>query len=134
MFFLKTNRSVGALPPKNCKYFFRCCTASCNIIIFNRPGVAGAVLQSPLSLIHWLRSFSSKSSKHHKSKTIRASDLKFCHNVHLLTQCSPHVMCHASCVTCHMSPLMCHLSHVTCHVAPVTCDMYFFFGGGGQLV
>ena len=61
-------------------------------VMFNRPGIAGAVLQSaPID-----RSFSSKSSKHHKSKTIRSRDLKFWHNVH-----------HQSCVGCHMSCVKC---------------------------
>ena len=68
--------------------------------LFNRPGVAGAVLQSSLSLIHWLSesSFSSKSSKFHKSQTRRARE-----NVH------PN----------NMSHVMCHMSHVTCHVSSV---------------
>ena len=45
-------------------------------------------------------SFSSKSSNHHKSQTIRAlGTWKFLQNVH-----------HMSCVMCHMSPVTCHLS------------------------
>ena len=47
-------------------------------------------------------SFSSKSSNHHKSQTIRAlGTWKFLQNVH-----------HMSCVMCHMSPVTCHLSLV----------------------
>ena len=63
-------------------------------------------------LINWLSqsSFSSKSSKHHKSQTIRAGDLKFWHNVHHLS----HVMFHVPCVICHVSPVTCHVSQVTC--------------------
>ena len=47
--------------------------------VFNRPGVAGAVLQIPPSLIDSVSnsSFPSKYSKHHNSQTVRARDLKF---------------------------------------------------------
>ena len=50
---------------------------------FNRPGEAGAVLQTALSLINklikWVSqsSFVKISSKHHTSQTVRAKDLKF---------------------------------------------------------
>ena len=52
-------------------------------------------------IIPWLShpTFSSKSSKHHKSQTVRARDLTFLHNVHHLT----HVMCHMSSVMCQFS-------------------------------
>ena len=79
----------------------------------NRPGVAGAVLQTPSSLINWFIhsvsqwSFPSKSSKHHISQK-------------KLTQCSLPVMCQMSHVTCHVS-------HVTCHMSHVTRDMSHFF-------
>ena len=43
--------------------------------IFNRPRVAGAVLQTPPSLIQ--RPFSSRSSEHHYTQTVRARELKF---------------------------------------------------------
>ena len=45
----------------------------------NRPGVAGAVLQRASSFIHsWINSsFSSRSSKHHNSQTLRARGLIF---------------------------------------------------------
>ena len=48
-------------------------------IVFNRPGAAGAILQTPLSLNNAFidGSLSSKSSKHHYSQTVRARDLKF---------------------------------------------------------
>ena len=47
--------------------------------IINRPGVAGAVLQTPSSLIHSLsqNSFSYRYSKHHKSQALRGRELKF---------------------------------------------------------
>ena len=86
--------------------------------MFNRPGVGGAVLQTPLSWIdsvnHW--SFSSKYSKHHKSQTVRARDLQFWHNVN-----------HLLCVMCQMSFVMCHMSYVTYHMSHVTCPMLQFF-------
>ena len=46
---------------------------------FNRPGVAGAVLQSPLSLINWFIewSFRSWSSRHCQSQIVRAGEVKF---------------------------------------------------------
>ena len=84
------------------------------LCVFKRPGVAGAVLQTPLSLTdklnNWLsqRSFSSRYSQYHKSQTVRARQLKFWENV-LTTPC---VMCHMSRVMCHVSRVTCHLSHV----------------------
>ena len=83
--------------------------------VFNRPCVAGAVLQTPSSLhrfihsfIHSLSqsSFSSKSSKYQKSQTIRGS-------WNFERMFSPYNMSHVPLVTCHMSYVMCHISHVT---------------------
>ena len=47
--------------------------------VINRPDVAGAVLQTPLTFIKLLikSAFSSKSSQHHKSQTVKARKLKF---------------------------------------------------------
>ena len=74
----------------------------------NRPGVAGALLQTPPSLInsvtHWCYSF--RSSEHHKSQTAIARELTFWENVHT----RPCVMRHVAHITCEMSPVMCHLS------------------------
>ena len=67
-------------------------------------------------------SFSSKSSEHLKSQSIRARDLNFWHNFHHLS-C---VMCHVSHVMCHMLCVTCHLSYVTCHMSPVTCHIYVY--------
>ena len=59
------------------------------------PGVAGAVLQTPLSfidlLINWFtqRNYSSKSSKHLHSQTVKAKNLKCWEQVHL----PPPVIC-----------------------------------------
>ena len=85
--------------------------------IFNRPGVAGAVLQTPLSLI-W-SSFSSRSSNHFPAQTKRARELKFWENVYP----PPNVTCHVSHVICHMSCVTCHMARVTCHVSCVTCHI-----------
>ena len=83
----------------------------CKTCIFNRPGVARAVLQSPPWLINSVTHPLVKiSSKHSQSQTGRARVLKFWENVH------PTL-----CVTCHVSCVTCHLSHVTCHMSPVTC-------------
>ena len=79
-------------------------------IIFNRPGVAGAVLQTPLLLIHTFinSSFSSKPSKYHYTQSIRAKELKFWENFH-------------------------HVSHVRCQVSGVRCLVSYisFFGQSG---
>ena len=83
---------------------------------FNRPCVARAVLQSPLSvidsLIKW--SFSSESSRHFTSQTVNAREMKFWENVH-----SPPS------VTCHMSGVSCQ---VPCVRRPVS---QFLFGQSG---
>ena len=76
--------------------------------VFNRPDVAGAVLQSPRSLIDSLSDpLVQISSKHCQSQTGRAWELKFWENVH--PTC---VMCQVSHVTCHMWHVMCHLEKV----------------------
>ena len=90
----------------------------------NRHGVAGAGLQPALPLIDWLTDlltdwfFSSQSSRHHKSQTVRARELKFWENV------GPH---HVSHVTCHVSYVRCQVSCVRCQVAGVRCDIFSFF-------
>ena len=60
-------------------------------VVINRPGVAGAVLQSPPSLTVQI------SFEHCQSQIRRARELKFWENVHPTI----YVMCHVSCVTCH---------------------------------
>ena len=86
------------------------------MILFNRPGVSGAVLRHSLinPFIHLLVQIS---SKHCQSRTGGARELKLWENVHP-TLC---VMCHKSHVTCHVSPVTFQVSHVTCHV-----KTYFF--------
>ena len=54
--------------------------------------------------------FSSKSSKHWYSQTIRTSELKFFENCHFA-------------ITCHVSPVMCLVSCVMCPVSSVTCHL-----------
>ena len=67
--------------------------------IFKIPGVAGAVLHTPLSLINSLgrSSFVEISSSNLHSQTVRARKLNFWEKVHLPPTC------HVSCVMCHMS-------------------------------
>ena len=56
---------------------------NCKFKPFNGPGLAGAVLQTALTFIHWFIKlfFCSKSSKYLHSQTVRARELK-CH-IHL---------------------------------------------------
>ena len=85
--------------------------------ITNRPGVAGAVLQIPPSLIHWF--------------TVSLSDwvwVPFPSNLQNTINPKPLFLgkwnvytmfttCHVSFVTYHMSLVMCHMSCVTCHMS-----------------
>ena len=66
------------------------CSVPADMNMFNRPSVAGAVLQTPFLLID--SSFSSESSRQLHTQTIKARDLKFLHNIY-----------HLLCVRCHMS-------------------------------
>ena len=69
-----------------------------------------------------LRSFSSQSSKHCLSQTVRAREMNILENPP-----PPPTMCHMSHIMCHVniSCVTCHVSHVTCHV------FLFFFGQSG---
>ena len=83
-------------------------------------------------LCHYLSqcSFSSQSSRHHKSQIVRARELNFWENVHpspCVTCHMSHVMCYMSCVTCHVSHVRCHMSGVTCHVLDFFSYFFFFF-------
>ena len=90
-----------------------------SVYIFNRPGVAGAVLQTASSLIHsvilFLQTF--KTSLHPKCESLGAE---------ILRECSPPQTCHMSLVTCHVSRVTCHMSCVTCHF------FSSFFGQSGE--
>ena len=81
-----------------------------SLIIINRPGVAGAVLKSPLSLIDLLvePSFSLNIFQ-----TLLIPNQKSWNFERMFI---PH---YVSCV-------MCHMSHVTCHLLQVTYHMLFF--------
>ena len=91
--------------------------------IINRPGVARAVLQTPLSFIKWVSqsAFSSKSSQHHESQSKRARKLKFWENVH-----------HPLCVTCQVS-IFFFLQRGwaswwrVCYQQSLPCLFFFFF-------
>ena len=61
--------------------------------------------------------------RHLHTKTIRARDLKFWHNVH-------HPLCvwwNMSYVMCYLSWVICQVSHVMCHMSDVTCQMSLFY-------
>ena len=67
-----------------------------------------AVLHTHLLFIFTLFSFSSKSSKHHYTQTVRARNLKLWENIH------PN-----------------YVSYFMCHVSVVRCQAHFFRGGSG---
>ena len=94
--------------------------------VLNRPGVAGPVLQTPLSLINEVskKSFSCQPLKYNQFQTLRARELTFWGIVHSLQT-----------VRCQMSDVMCHMSLVTCHMSRVKCHIFFhkvveLIGGG----
>ena len=89
-------------------YVAQPCGAHINTLL-KRPGVAGAFLQTPLSLIKLMSesAHSSKSSENVHSQTIRNFEKRFT---------SPHL----SCVKCHVSFVKCHLSRVRCHMSCIT--------------
>ena len=100
-------------------------------LLINRQGVAGAVLQTAASsFIHYFShsliqsSFSSQSSTHHKSQTVRARELKFDKKFtpHLVSQ----VTCHVAYVTCQASGVVCHRSAVMFQVSCVFFFLLFF--------
>ena len=77
--------------------------------VITRPCAAGAVVQTPLSMIHELSQWSF-SSKQHISQNLSCI---MCH--------MSHDMCHVSHVTCNTSGVTCQVSHVRCHMWPVPC-------------
>ena len=86
-------------------------------ILFNRPGVAGPVLQTYLSFIHWFSrsSFVIISSTHLHLQTKRARELKLLEYVHPL---------HVSHVTSHMSRVTSHTSHISHQMSCVMSNIY----------
>ena len=69
-------------------YFY--CHYFLHLWLCNRPGVAGAVLQTPPPIVKI-------SSKHYVCQTRKTRELKFWENVHP----QPRVTCHVSCVKSH---------------------------------
>ena len=122
-----------------------CSTWSCNelswVTVINRLGVAGAVLQTSLSLINWLTDwlviflqiFRSSSIQNRKSKGAEilreGSSATTCHMSHVKCYMSCgtcqvwRVMCYLSCVTRHMSHVLWHQSCVTCRVSHIMCHI-----------
>ena len=90
--------------------------------IINRPGVAGAVLQTPPSLIDssihplWKYLQTIITSKPLELGTWNVDTMFTIPYVSHMSR----VMCHVSHVTCHVSHVTCHMSCVTCHVSHVT--------------
>ena len=78
-------------------------------IIFNRPGVGGTVLRTPLSLINGLTksSFLQMLPVHLHSQTVSARELKFLEKVHL--------------------PLSCVICPLIWDMCPMSCVTFFFF-------
>ena len=91
--------------------------------VCNRPGVARDILQTPPWFINWLSESpsSSKPSKLHYTRTVRARELKFCENVLPPPR-----------VTCQLSRVRCPRSGVTCPVSHVIFVVFFRQGGGGS--
>ena len=92
--------------------------------INNRPSVAVAVLQTALSFTDWFieslirSSFFSQFSRHQKSQTVRARELKFWENV------PPPKMRGMLRVRCQMSHVRCQVSPDTrCQVSGVSCQV-----------
>ena len=82
--------------------------------IINRPGIAGAVLQTALSLIHSVTHpliQNIEDTFKRKPKKLGTWDFDTPPVCHVTL-----VICHVSHVTCHMSCVMCHMSDVTCHL------------------
>ena len=79
------------------------------MLTFNRPSIAGAVQQTPLSFIDSLTDLvSSKSLKYIHSQTVTTEKLKFSEKVDF----PPHVMWNVLPVTCYVSHVMCDLVYV----------------------
>ena len=82
--------------------------------IFNRPGVAGAVLQSASSLIqsprgHFLPNL--QNIINHKPEELGRWNFERMFTPHYMS----HVTCRISRVTCHVSHATCNMSHVLWH-------------------
>ena len=89
--------------------------------IFNRPGVARAVLKTQFSFINSFiyLPFSSKSSLKLHSHVTCIFDRTFTSQ-----------MCHMSHVGCLISCAMCHIPHITCHISQFYFPVVELVGGG----
>ena len=89
--------------------------------IFTRHGVDGAVLYTPLWLMHSIidyvnRSyFPSRSSNHFPAQTVKAREVKVWENIYPPQH-----------VTCHMSNVTRHMLFVTCHISCVTFPIFWW--------
>ena len=92
-------------------------------MLINRPGVAGAVLQTALWFIKWVSEWVSQPFPPDIQNIIASKPLEL-ESWYFDRMFTPH---HVSCVTCHMSHVTCHVSPVTCHLSPVTCKKNHIF-------
>ena len=89
-------------------------------LVFNRPVVARAVLQSPPWFINSLTLWSFNQNIFQVLSIPNQKSL----GAALFKGCSSYTMCHMSHVKCHVSPVTCHVSPVTCHLSHV--KIFFF--------
>ena len=110
--------------------FWPAITHFSSVSIIIRPGVAGAVLQTPPSLVNWVILFGNifhtlsflNRKRYISDILIEGSSLTMCH-MSCVTCHVSHVLCHMSCITCHVSHVMCHIPCVTCYISHVMCHM-----------
>ena len=88
--------------------------------LINRPGVAWAVPQSPLLLVHLISDPFVQKLQDTVYPKPEELGIKYVHP-------PPHATCHVSHPTFHMSCVMCHVSFVRFQVSGVRCQMSLFF-------
>ena len=96
-----------------------------SLSVFNRPGVAGAVLQTPTSVwsfILFLPIFKTSLLQNRMSS-----------GPEILRQKSPPSMCHMSHIPRHMSCVSCHVSYVMCHFFHFFYKLEKLVGGGSVI-
>ena len=89
----------------------------CNVLqymcsVLNRPGVAGAVLQSPPSFADWLINSVILYSKYLPNTPNPKPEEIGSWNFERM-----FIWYYVSCVKCHVSCVTCHVSRVTCHMS-----------------
>ena len=129
-------------PPTTCHTYCVICPVShvmCHMPcvtchINNRPGVAGAVLQTPLKLFIWIINW----AIHHFPPDLQITfppkpkELGSWHFERLFTptMCHMYVTYHVPCVLCYVSHVTRHISHVMCPVSHLVINraypLYFF--------